>query len=108
MRKPRDYDTELESLDQKANALKQRKIIQLGELVIACRADTVPVDVLAGALLSISSSSAPVQEAWRKAGAAMFQRKARSNERRATAPNPASASASEGGTLPLDREPRTA
>ena len=108
MRKPRDYDTELESLDQKANALKQRKIIQLGELVIACRADTVPIDVLAGALLSIASSGAPVQEAWRKAGAAMFQRKARSNERRAPAPNPASASAAEGGTLPLDREPRPA
>ncbi|RZF64316.1 conjugal transfer protein TraD [Sphingomonas populi] len=108
MRKPRDYDTELDSLDQKAKALKQRKIIQLGELVIACRADTVPVDVLAGALLSISSSDAPVQEAWRKAGSAMFQRKARSNERRATAPNTASASAAEGGTLPLDREPRTA
>jgi len=108
MRKPRDYDTELDSLDQKAKALKQRKIIQIGELVIACRADTVPVDVLAGTLLSISSSGAPIQEAWRKAGAAMFQRKTRSNERRATAPNPASASAAEGGTLPLDRQPRTA
>ena len=108
MRKPRDYDTELESLDQKAKTLKQRKIAQLGELVIACRADMLPLDVLAGALLSAASSDAPVQEAWRKAGAAMFQRKARSNARRAPAPNPASASVSEGGTLPLDREPRTA
>ncbi|RZF60879.1 conjugal transfer protein TraD [Sphingomonas populi] len=108
MRKPRDYDAELESLDQKARALKQRKISQLGELVIACRADTVPVDVLAGALLSVSSSSASVQEAWRKAGAAMFQRKASSNKRRTTAPNPASASAADSDALPLDRQPRTA
>uniref|UniRef100_UPI00269EC228 conjugal transfer protein TraD n=1 Tax=Sphingomonas populi TaxID=2484750 RepID=UPI00269EC228 len=93
MREPRNYDVELQSLDQKAKALKHRKINQLGELVIACRADMLPVDVLAGALLSAGSSDAAVQEVWRKAGAVMFQRKARSSEPRATAPALASASA---------------
>ena len=104
MRKSRDYDAGLVSLNQKARALKQRRISQLGELVIACHANMLPVDVLAGALLSAARSDAAVQKAWREAGAAMSQRKARSNERRATAPNPASALAAEGGTVPLDRE----
>ena len=108
MRKLRDYDAELDSLDQKAKALKQRKIAQLGELVIACGADLLPVDVLAGALLSAAGSDAPVQEVWRKAGVAMFQRKIKRTQGRATATNPASSPTSDSGTTALDREPRTA
>ncbi len=51
MRKPRDYDAELKALDDKARQLKARKRDQLGELVIATGADTLPIEQLAGALL---------------------------------------------------------
>lgn len=104
MRKPRDFDAEIEALDQKARTLRQRKIMQLGELVIACRADTLPIDVLAGALLAAGASKdAGTKEAWRKAGAAMFQDKAERGSPRA---NNATAAPSEGGTLPLDGNTR--
>ena len=45
MRKPRDFDTELKALEDKARGLKTRKGRQLGELVIATGADarTQPV-----------------------------------------------------------------
>jgi DNA-binding protein H-NS len=106
MRKPRVYDAELEALDHKAKALRQRKISQLGELVIACGADVLPVDVLAGALLAAASSAAPEKEAWRKAGAAMFHRKARRSDGGRSVADPSSPSASEGTTESADREPR--
>ena len=48
MRKPRDYDAELKALQDKANALKQRKVLQLGELVIATGADALDPETLAG------------------------------------------------------------
>ncbi len=35
MRKPRDFDSELKALDSKARRLKQAKLQQLGELVVA-------------------------------------------------------------------------
>ena len=104
MRKPRDFDAEIEALDQKARTLRQRKIMQLGELVIACRADALPIDVLAGALLAAGASKdAGAKEAWRKAGAAMFQHKA---EQAAPRANAAAAPSSDGGTLPLDGNTR--
>lgn len=49
MRQPRDFDTELKALDDKAKELKERKIRQLGELVIATGADALPAEELAGA-----------------------------------------------------------
>ena len=107
MRKPRDYDAELESLDQKTKALKQRKIAQLGELVIACRADVLPLDVLAGALLSAASSDVAVQEAWRKDGAAMFQRRVKRSDRGQTDSDASSPSAVESGPLSLGGGART-
>lgn len=73
MRKPRDYDAELKALDYKAKHLKARKVQQLGELVIACGADAIPLDQLAGALLIAASSTEPAtKESWRKRGAAFF------------------------------------
>ena len=51
MRRPRDFDAELKALDDKAKELKERKLRQLGELVIATGADALPVEELAGALL---------------------------------------------------------
>lgn len=74
MRKPRDYDAELKALDDKAKHLKARKVQQLGELVIACGADAIPLDQLAGALLIAASSTDPAtKESWRKRGAAFFR-----------------------------------
>ena len=74
MRKPRDYDAELKALDDKAKALKRRKLEQLGELVIATGADALPVEELAGALLAaVASKDAEAKEAWRRDGAAFFR-----------------------------------
>jgi hypothetical protein len=83
VRKPRDYDAELKALDDKARQLKARKVQQLGELVVACGADTLSPEHLAGALLGIAEvKDAPTKEGWRKRGAGFFQqppRKAASN-----------------------------
>ena len=75
MRKPRDYDAELKALTDKAKLLKDRKILQLGEVVIATGADQMPVEELAGALLAAAENKdGATVEAWRKRGAAFFQR----------------------------------
>lgn len=74
MRKPRDYDSELKALTDKAKMLKVRKVQQLGELVIATGADTLDTQTLTGALLVIAENKdANKQEAWRNRGAAFFQ-----------------------------------
>lgn len=95
MRKPRDFDSELKALDAKAKVLKERRVRQLGELVIATGADALDADMFAGALLgAVATKDASVKEGWRKAGAAFFQGTARK-----------SASRSERhavGTLPFD------
>jgi len=73
MRKPRDFDSELKALADKAKALKERRVRQLGELVTATRADALDADVLAGALLYAATvKDAATREGWRKAGAAFF------------------------------------
>ena len=74
VRKPRDYDAELKALDDKAKRLKARRVQQLGELVVACGADAIQLDQLAGALLIAASSTDPAtKENWRKRGASFFQ-----------------------------------
>ena len=73
MRKPRDFDSELKALDERARQLRTRKLHQLGELVIATKADELPLDVLAGALLAAFEAQAEAKEVWRKRGAAFFQ-----------------------------------
>jgi hypothetical protein len=55
MRKPRNYDEDLKALTAKAKQLKARKQSQLGELVEATGADALPIEELAGALLSIAA-----------------------------------------------------
>jgi hypothetical protein len=78
MRKLRDYDAELKALDDKAKQLKARKVQQLGELVVACGADTLSPEHLAGALLDIAEvKDAATKEGWRKQGSAFFQRSPR-------------------------------
>lgn len=78
MRKPRDFDSELRALTDKAKLLKERKLHQLGELVVSTGADALPVEQLAGALLTaIDTNDNATREGWRKRGAAFFQRAAR-------------------------------
>ena len=95
MRKPRDFDSELKALADKAKQLKERRVQQLGELVIATGADATDVQKLAGALLVIAETSdAQKKDAWRKRGAAFFQSKTR---KRGDGPQGQPV-----GTLPLD------
>lgn len=83
MRKPRDFDLEMKALNDRAKLLKERKLRQLGELVIATGADALPVDVLAGALLAaVDMKDTATREDWRKRGAAFFQSATRSDARR--------------------------
>jgi hypothetical protein len=80
MRKPRDFDADLKALEDKARGLKTRKVRQLGELVIATRADTLTAEELAGALIVLAEAKeAGKREAWARRGAAFFQGRARRN-----------------------------
>jgi len=72
MRKPRDFDAELQALTDKAKALRTKKQSQLGELVIATGADSLSIEQLAGALLDAVQADAARKETWRKSGAAFF------------------------------------
>lgn len=74
MRKPRDFDAELKTLEDKARALRERKIKQLGELVIATGADALDVETLAGGLLGLVESGDTARKAeWRKRGVGFFR-----------------------------------
>lgn len=81
MRKPRDYDADLKALDDKARELKERKVRQLGELVIATGADALPVEELAGALLLTAEGNGPAKEDCRTRGEEFFRRPARKTAR---------------------------
>jgi Conjugal transfer protein TraD len=78
MRKPRDFDAELKALQDKARDLKNRKVQQFGELVIATGADSLSAEELAGALIVLAETKdIGRREAWAKRGAAFFQGRAR-------------------------------
>jgi DNA-binding protein H-NS len=78
MRKPRDFDTELKALEDKARDLKIRKVQQFGELVIATGADVLTADELAGALIVLAETKdTGKKEAWAKRGAAFFRGRSR-------------------------------
>lgn len=80
MRKPRDFDAELKALGDKARDLKNRKVQQLGELVVATGADALSADVLAGALIVLAETKdTGKREVWARRGAAFFQSRARRN-----------------------------
>src|SRR3546814_19277768 len=105
MRKPRDYDSELKTRADKAKLLKERQVRQLGELVIACRADALDIDALAGALLAAASGNdAAPKEGWRKAGAAFFRGSAGRAHRRTPSPARGASPADSGTPIP-DVEP---
>ncbi|WP_205520676.1 conjugal transfer protein TraD [Propylenella binzhouense] len=100
MRRPRDYDAELKALEDKAQDLKNRKVQQLGELVISTGADALTADELAGALIVLAETKdAGKREAWAKRGAAFFRGRSR---RTASAPdrNGGGAPAQPGGAQP--------
>lgn len=77
MRKPRDYDSELKALGDKARALKAKRVEQLGQLVAATGADALDAETLAGGLLHVIAEAqiAGNREAWRSDGAAFFRRR---------------------------------
>ncbi len=78
MRRLRDIDAELKALAEKAKLLKERRVQQLSELVIATGADNTDAGTLAGALLVIAETTdAARKESWRKRGATFFQSKGR-------------------------------
>lgn len=105
MRKPRDFDAELKSLEDKARDLRARKVQQLGELVISTGADALSADELAGALIVLAETKdAGKREAWAKRGAAFFQGRARrpasasNRDAGGAQPQPSGAQTPSGGT----------
>lgn len=83
MRKPRDFDAELKTLGDRARQLREQKLRQLGELVIATGADLLAIEVLAGAMLVAADTKGNAAlEVWRQRGAAFFQSASRSAARR--------------------------
>ncbi|WP_425647698.1 conjugal transfer protein TraD [Agrobacterium leguminum] len=105
MRKPRDYDAELKALEDKARELKQRKVQQLGELVIATGADMLIAEELAGALIALAETKdAAKREAWAKRGAAFFRSESRRSQSAndddagSAAPQPGGAQSPSGAT----------
>lgn len=96
MRKPRDFDAELQALEHKAKSLKERRVRQLGELVVATGADALDAETLAGGLLAMMEAGDPARkESWRKRGQVFFQRQPREPARSAQSRD-AGAAASEG------------
>ena len=88
MRKPRDIDSELKALQDKAKGLKARKATQLGELVAATGADQLDPETLAGVLLAaVEMEDAANREGWRRRGAEFFQRQGRARKAAAPAGN---------------------
>lgn len=85
MRKPRDYDAELQALTEKAKGLKERKVRKLGELIVATGADALPLECLAGVLLAAAETKdMNAKEAWRTNGTAFFQGTRQSSGRAAS------------------------
>ena len=85
MRKVRDFDAELKSLNDRAKLLRARKIQQFGELIEATGADTLEPDLLAGALLSVvAQKDKATTTAWSNAGSAFFRETSRRPSRRAS------------------------
>ena len=82
MRKPRNFDSELKALADKANMFKERKVRQFGELVIATGADGLDPETLTGALLMCAKAKdTKEREAWRASGAAFFLGQPRKTDR---------------------------
>ena len=96
VRKPRDFDAELQALMDRAKKVKSQKTVQLGELVQLTGADALPMEALAGALLAAVEQSEKSSEAvtrWAERGQAIFQAGGKRGKKAAPgdpAPQPAS------------------
>jgi len=74
MRRPRDIDAELMVLNDGARTLKDRKVRQLGELVIVTGADALDIDTLAGGPLAVVTETRADRKAvMHEGGVAFFQ-----------------------------------
>jgi hypothetical protein len=99
MRRPRDFDSELRTLADKAKALKELRVRQLGELVTATGADALDAETLAGALLAaVATNDLMTREEWRKAGEGFFR--AACKPRRRAGAKQGGAAARDGATQP--------
>jgi DNA-binding protein H-NS len=103
MRKPRDFDSELKAINERAKLLQERKLRQRGELVAATGADAMPIEIVAGALLAACDATADEKEAWRRRGAAFFQR-SRKGAGAAAAQSAAGEPTERGGSVPADAQ----
>lgn len=75
-RKPKDFDAELQALMERTKKLKGQKTVQLGELVQVTGADMLPVEALAGVLLTAVEQAKERPEAvarWTERGHTFFQ-----------------------------------
>jgi hypothetical protein len=106
-RKPRDFDAELQALSERTKKLKGQKTVQLGELVQATDADTLPVEALAGVLLAAVEQAKKQPEViarWTERGHAFFQASGRRRGKSANATNgadePVGGTASYGAAAP--------
>jgi len=76
MRKPADIDAQIKVLQEKARSLKERQRTQLGELVLATGADSLPLEALAGVLLAAVEQGRDKPETvarWTERGSAFFR-----------------------------------
>ena len=90
-RKPRDFDAELQALTERTKKLKSQKTVQLGELVQATDADTLPVEALAGVLLAAVEQARKQPDAiarWTERGHAFFQAGGKREKKAAGDPAP--------------------
>jgi hypothetical protein len=106
MRKPRDFDAELKALNDRARTLKDRKVRQLGELVIATGADALDSDTLAGGLLAmVGETRADRKDAMRVRGVAFFQGNGHGEAGAGTSENNTPATKADGTTQPFELKP---
>jgi hypothetical protein len=100
MRKVRDFDAELQALEERRKLLRQRKIQQFGELIEATGAAALDPDRLAGALLAaVAEKDQLVIAAWTTRGARFFRETSRKSSRR-SAGNGTSGKAESAGAEP--------
>jgi hypothetical protein len=97
MRKVRDFDAELQALEERRKILRQRKIQQLGELVEATGADALDADRLAGALIAATEEkNGSVIASWTSLGARFFRETSRKSSHRARTNGPSGKAAQPG------------
>jgi len=95
----KDYNIELNILQQRQRAVRLKHVRQLGDLVVATGADALDPETLAGALLgAVASTDAAAREGWRAQGAAYFQRRTHRVRRRARAEPKGGAERERGGS----------